>query len=740
MTVNSTTNRVSYTGNGTTNPLSISFPFQAQADLLVIETVIATGAESTKVLDTDYTITGTTDANGFYPNGGSVVPAAAIASTSRWTIIRDPELTQLVEHVDNDPVPAASLDNPVDKLTMIAQRLSDRVDRAITFSDGDVASANGALPSMIDKAGKVLAVNDDEDGFTFDDPLVDQAEEAAAAAVAAAASVSDLWFRPVLDRVKTPPTSPSSGDRYLVHRQGTTGVFIGKENQVAEYNGSSWVYTGAPLAGQTISMRGMVYQYQIGREDESSSYFWRLLDGRKVAVPSAPTVYSFGDSILLVPNTTDCFPARVAAELGGTNDNQAVSGTGIWNAAHHLFAKPQANKLTGNYLHQFAAGHNNCVYTADATKNATTAFHEMMAVCAYLFGTFQPASAFSTVGSWTTDTGDALGVKPIANQSGAGSLRYSTSVGAQLNGTFTGERFILHALRGDGVSANRCSDIAITIDGSSRTPFVDDGDFEYLSVDGTHIGHAVLVDNKWGKGSHSFTLAVGANATASRPAYIDGVTSLRPPAQCTPLVVHLPLRPDDLTPTTSVGAATATDATFRAFEAAIRKALSYFPEYPWTIVDPNAWVDGVSDFADHEHPGAGGANRYMWAVQDRLVGGEMVSDSSYTPTAALGTNAAAVTPSVANWYRVGDVVTVFGFVTADPTSTGDTRFTHTLPVAPVANFSNSYDLSGSGSVTAGIQQALGIFATTGAKTADFNYSAVDNAARVFRYQFSYRVK
>lgn len=740
MTVNSTTNRVSYVGNGTTNPLSVPFPFHAESDLLVIETVIATGAETTKALTTNYTVTGTTDANGFYPDGGSVVPVAAIASTSRWTIIRDPALTQLEQHVDNDPLPAASIDNPLDKLTMIAQRLKDRVDRALTFSDGDDASANGALPSMIDKAGKVLAVNDTEDGFTFDDPLVEQAEEAAAAAVAAAASVSDLWFRPVLDRVKTPPTSPSSGDRYLVHRQGTTGVFIGKEDQVAEYNGSSWVYTGAPLTGQMLSVRGRLYQYQVGREDEATSLYWRLYQGKKINVPPAPIVYTVGDSICLVPNTTDCYPARFAAVFGGTNTNDAVSGKGVWNAAYHGFAQPQSNIALGNYVHQFAAGHNNCVYTADATKNATTIFHELMAYLAHRWGDFQAASALSTVGSWTTDTGDALGVKPIANQSGVGNLRYSTSAGAQLNGNFTGERFILHAMRGDGVSSNRCSDIDITIDGSTRTPFTDAGDFEYQSFEGTHMGHAVLVDNKWGKGSHSFTLAVGSNVSASRPAYIDGVTSMRDPASCTPVIIHLPLRPDDLTPTTSVGAATATDSVFRAAEDAIRKALAYFPEYPWTIVDPNTWVDGASHFADHEHPNGGGANEYLWAVQDRCEKGVYNAGSSYTPTAALGTNAAAVTPSVASWYRVGDIVTVFGFVTADPTSTGDTRFTHTLPVAPVANFANSYELGGVGSVTAGIQQALGIFATTGAKTADFNYSAVDNAARTFRYQFSYRVK
>lgn len=732
-------------GNGVTTAFPINFPFSAKAEVAITlyDTSAAANVSPAPVMNgagaIDYVISGSADANtGIFPNGTVTFNSAPPSS---YKVVRERATAQRqnASLTNNGPFPAKTVEGAFDRQEMQLQERSDGLARAI-IAPAAAQAGSLVIPTAFFGGGKLLSYDEAEDELTVEDPMVEQAQEAAAEAIAAAASVSDLWFRPVLDRIKTPPTSPASGDRYLVHRTGPTGAFIGKENQVAEWNGTTWLFTGAPLAGQMISLLGVLYQYQPGREDEVSSYFWRQYDGRKVTVAAAPTVFSFGDSIFLTPNTTDCFPARVAAELGGTNDNQAVSGKGIWNAAWHVFAKPQADTAKGNYLHQFGAGHNNCIYTADIAKNATTVFNEMMAVLAFLFGTFQPASALTPVGSWTTDTGDALGVKPIANQSGGGSLLYSSSVGAQLNGSFTGERFILHALRGDGVLANRCSDIAITIDGSSRTPFVDDGDFEFQTFEGTHIGHAVLVDNKWGKGTHNFTLEVGANATATRPAYIDGVTSLRPPAQCTPLVVHLPLRPNDLTPTTTVGTATATSETFRAAEDAIRKALAYFPEYPWTIVDPNTWVDGVGDFADHEHPSGAGANRYMWAVQDRLVKGQFQAKGTYTPVASGLVNADSATPGIARWARNGNTVVVSGTIVINCTAdNADTGVELTLPLA--SDLTATEDCEGSGAAYTAVQQALGIGANTTSNHAwllFFNTAGTGDVT--YRYMFQYEVK
>lgn len=155
MTVSSTTNRVAYTGNGTANPLAVAFPFLATTDLVVIETTIATGAWVTKAITTDYTVTGTPDINGFYSSGGAVVPNAVIAATKTWTIYRDPAITQLTLHVDNDPLPAASIDNPLDKLTMIAQRARDMANRSFRAPDGDPSTVNLVLSAAAARANKL---------------------------------------------------------------------------------------------------------------------------------------------------------------------------------------------------------------------------------------------------------------------------------------------------------------------------------------------------------------------------------------------------------------------------------------------------------------------------------------------------------------------------------------------------------------------------------------------------------
>jgi hypothetical protein len=167
MTISSTTNRVSYTGNGVTTAFSFPYKFFAQADLVVIETVIATGVQTTKALTTDYTISGTADSSGVYQSGGTVNAVTAPANTVTWTIYRDPALTQTVEHVDNDPVPAASIDNPLDKLTAVEQRTREMVTRGLRQPDGDTTDI-GVLPAKVKRASKYLAFDASGDPLAAD--------------------------------------------------------------------------------------------------------------------------------------------------------------------------------------------------------------------------------------------------------------------------------------------------------------------------------------------------------------------------------------------------------------------------------------------------------------------------------------------------------------------------------------------------------------------------------------------
>src|SRR5258708_203077 len=99
---------------------SFSFPyaFLEADDLAVLRLTIADSTEALMVLGADYTVSGATDANGFYPSGGNVVMTVAPSSAYKLRIFRDPELTQEVLHINDDPHPPSSIDAPLVKLTM----------------------------------------------------------------------------------------------------------------------------------------------------------------------------------------------------------------------------------------------------------------------------------------------------------------------------------------------------------------------------------------------------------------------------------------------------------------------------------------------------------------------------------------------------------------------------------------------------------------------------------------------
>lgn len=152
MTVETTTARVTYTGAGTTGPFSVPFYFLKDEDLKVIKTTIADGTETTLVLTTDYTVSGAAD-----EAGGSVTLTASLSSAYKLTIIRDPDLLQSSDYPPNDKFPATTHERVVDKLTMIAQRLKDLINRSFRLSDGDVSGISLSLSNL--SASKLIAVN-----------------------------------------------------------------------------------------------------------------------------------------------------------------------------------------------------------------------------------------------------------------------------------------------------------------------------------------------------------------------------------------------------------------------------------------------------------------------------------------------------------------------------------------------------------------------------------------------------
>lgn len=150
MTVSSTETKTIYGGNGSTAVFAIPFMFMRDEDVEV-SLIKAKGTELNQTLGTDYQLTGAGE-----QTGGTCALSTTPQVGETVVIRRNPAIVQEVDYLENDAFPAASHEAALDKLTMICQALSERLDRTISFR---VSSAvNGVnLPDPV--ADRFLAWN-----------------------------------------------------------------------------------------------------------------------------------------------------------------------------------------------------------------------------------------------------------------------------------------------------------------------------------------------------------------------------------------------------------------------------------------------------------------------------------------------------------------------------------------------------------------------------------------------------
>lgn len=154
MTVSSQTSKVSYAGNGSTVTFSVPFYFLAAGDLKVIYRA-ANGTETVKVLTTDYTVSGAGN-----QAGGSITTTSAPAAGITVVIARNTPYTQEVDYQPNDPFPAETHEQALDKLTMEVQQVKEAVDRAIKLSQTNTMTSTEFTIGASDRANKIFAFDD----------------------------------------------------------------------------------------------------------------------------------------------------------------------------------------------------------------------------------------------------------------------------------------------------------------------------------------------------------------------------------------------------------------------------------------------------------------------------------------------------------------------------------------------------------------------------------------------------
>ncbi len=153
MTVSSTTTKKSANGDGSNDTFPYDFKIFDDDDITVVIRTDSTGAEATKTKTTHYTVTGVGSAS-----GGNVVFTSGNIPVSGETVVllRNTARTQLTDYVANDPFPAESHEDALDKLTLITQELEEEIGRSLKVSQTNIIATSEFTDDATARANKVL--------------------------------------------------------------------------------------------------------------------------------------------------------------------------------------------------------------------------------------------------------------------------------------------------------------------------------------------------------------------------------------------------------------------------------------------------------------------------------------------------------------------------------------------------------------------------------------------------------
>lgn len=143
MPVEAGTAEYSYVGNGSTVTFAFPSRFLTDDDIKVS----LNGVEQSQ---STYTVLGAGAAN-----GGSIVFAVAPAAGVIVLLLRKPSPSQLIDFVNGQTVLEGTLDNALDRLTMVDQYALRTIDRTVRLADLDLAT-DMQLPIRANRIGKVL--------------------------------------------------------------------------------------------------------------------------------------------------------------------------------------------------------------------------------------------------------------------------------------------------------------------------------------------------------------------------------------------------------------------------------------------------------------------------------------------------------------------------------------------------------------------------------------------------------
>jgi len=154
MPISTTIIKSSFSGNGSTVAFTYSFKILDEDFIQVIVKTNATGAESVRSIGTgsaNYAVTGVGN------NSGTVTFVTAPTSAETVVLRRSTTQTQGMDLIENDPLPANTLETAIDKNLSIAQELQEQIDRSFKISRANTMTSTEFTNSATDRASKILA-------------------------------------------------------------------------------------------------------------------------------------------------------------------------------------------------------------------------------------------------------------------------------------------------------------------------------------------------------------------------------------------------------------------------------------------------------------------------------------------------------------------------------------------------------------------------------------------------------
>jgi hypothetical protein len=151
MTISSTTVKVSYSGNGSTTVFAYTFKILDDDEIQVIIRS-STGTETVKTKTTHYTVSGVGSSG-----GGNITFLTAPTASQTVVLRRLTTQTQETDYVANDPFPADSHEEALDRVTMVAQEIQEELGRAIKLSKTNTMTSTEFTVASADRANKILA-------------------------------------------------------------------------------------------------------------------------------------------------------------------------------------------------------------------------------------------------------------------------------------------------------------------------------------------------------------------------------------------------------------------------------------------------------------------------------------------------------------------------------------------------------------------------------------------------------